>query len=95
MARYIDANKIRYSWTYDEDGTEHDGITLESIVDKVPTADVVEMKHAEWIYNPETVYLKSGYTCSACKHPMWHSHDVPQAFKYCPNCGAKMDGETK
>lgn len=52
-------------------------------------------KHGEWIYNPETLSTNSGYTCSVCKDPMWHAHDVKQAFKYCPNCGAKMDGETK
>ena len=57
----------------------------------ITTADVVDVKHGRWIYNPETIYLKSGYTCSACRHPMWHSPDVPQAFNYCPNCGAKMD----
>ena len=40
MERYIDANKIVYSWQFDADGNQHDGVTLESIVDKVPTADV-------------------------------------------------------
>ena len=56
----------------------------------LPTADVAEVKHGEWIYCPETLHLKSGYTCSVCKDPMWHSPDVPQAFNFCPNCGAKM-----
>lgn len=41
MPRYIDAKKIRYCWMYDADGTEHDGVTLQSVVDKTPTEDVV------------------------------------------------------
>ena len=41
MERYIDAKKIRYCWMYDADGKEHDGVTLQSVIDKVPTADVV------------------------------------------------------
>lgn len=43
MSRYIDANKIRYMWQYNDDGTHHDGVTLESIIDRIPTADVVEV----------------------------------------------------
>lgn len=43
MPRYIDAEKIRYCWMYDEDGTEHDGVTLQSIVAKIPTEDVVKV----------------------------------------------------
>lgn len=57
----------------------------------IHTADVQKLKHGEWIYHPETFCTKSGFTCSVCKDPIWHSHDVKQAFKYCPNCGAKMD----
>lgn len=41
MPRYIDAKKIRYCWMYDSDGEEHDGVTLQSVIAKVPTADVV------------------------------------------------------
>ena len=40
MPRYIDAKKIRYCWMYDADGKEHDGVTLQSVIDKVPTEDV-------------------------------------------------------
>lgn len=35
--RLIDADKIIYSWMYDNDGQEHDGVTLQSIIDKIPT----------------------------------------------------------
>ena len=91
MARYIDANKIRYSWTYDEDGTEHDGITLESIVDKVPTADVSEVDHGKWEW-----YRELEYTCSRCNSTTEVDEVMGRPlYNFCPYCGAKMDGETK
>lgn len=54
-----------------------------------PAADVVEAVHGRWIKH-------EGYTeCSECGH--WY--DSPESeytgdrSNYCPNCGAKMDGE--
>lgn len=41
--RLIDADRIVYSWHIDADGEEHDGVTLESIIDKIPTVDAVEV----------------------------------------------------
>ena len=41
MPRLIDADRIVYSWVIDNDGEEHDGITLQSIIDKMPTVDAV------------------------------------------------------
>lgn len=35
--RLIDADKIVYMWTRDADGEEHDGIILQSIINKMPT----------------------------------------------------------
>ena len=39
----IDRNQIRYFWVEHEDGTEYDGITLQSIINKMPTVDAVEI----------------------------------------------------
>lgn len=41
MAEYIDRRKIRYTWWQKQDGTITDGVTLQSIIDDIPTADVV------------------------------------------------------
>lgn len=43
MSRYIDADKIIYSWQIDPDGQEHDGVTLQSIINKMPSIDAVEV----------------------------------------------------
>lgn len=61
-------------------------------VDAQAAADVAPVVHARWIYVEETLATSSGYCCSACRRPRWLSPDVPEVFKYCPKCGAKMDG---
>lgn len=60
------------------------------VLDTVPAADVVEVRHGQW----HDVYMSSASsfvgTCSVCGI----SNDIPPVplAKYCPNCGAKMDG---
>lgn len=55
---------------------------------KLPAADVAPVVHGEWIGN------KGGFwemaTCSMCdeKYPC-----VGMAPNFCPNCGARMDGD--
>ena len=68
---------------------------LLGLIEKAPTVDATPVVHARWIYEKETLATSSGYCCSACRRPRWISPDVPEAFKYCPKCGAKMDGERK
>ena len=41
--RLIDADKIVYMWKQDINGDFHDGVTLESIVDKTPTENVNDL----------------------------------------------------
>ncbi|MDV3427396.1 MAG: hypothetical protein LIR50_10070 [Bacillota bacterium] len=50
------------------------------------TADVVPVVHGEWISECEP-----HYECSECHH-WFHLY---QYMNYCPNCGAKMDGEER
>lgn len=55
----------------------------------IPSADVVEVVHGEWIYNRGQAYGEPLYFCSVCISggSEWGED------KYCPNCGAKMDGD--
>lgn len=52
----------------------------------LPSADVVQVRHGRWEnYSPITI------KCSRCGHVI---HDWRYSeCKYCPNCGAKMDGD--
>ena len=51
----------------------------------IPTADVVEVRHGEWI--KEEDYL---YKCSLCGDKAFLRLGG-NPCNYCPNCGAKMD----
>lgn len=62
---------------------------------EMPAADVAEVVHGKWFWADD------GYCrCSECtqKAPLVQPlDDEPEAVmtKYCPNCGAKMDGREK
>lgn len=64
------------------------GHTIRSIIDEIPTADVVEVRHGRWVKrqfaDEPTVF---GFRCSECHL----TFDVNS--NYCPNCGADMRGE--
>lgn len=64
---------------------------LKEVLDDTPTADVAEGKHGYWVYNRGQTFGEPRYFCSLCidggSDNGWDN--------YCPNCGAKMDGERK
>ena len=61
------------------------------LIEKKPTADVVEVKHGEWhlLYN----CANEGVYCSVCHKKVYKTDYANQKIKspFCPNCGAKMD----
>ena len=65
---------------------------VKAVADAAPTIDAEPVRHGVWEYQPATLGTKAGYQCTACRGSVWNSPDVPQAFKRCPECGAKMDG---
>lgn len=91
MAEYIERSAAikaaKHAWAK--------GLEPSQYIEALPAADVAPVVHARWIYEKETLATSSGYCCSACRQPRWISPDVPEAFKYYPKCGAKMDGERK
>ena len=67
----------------------------------IPTADVVEKKQSRWVWDGNGMDIGCGaWVCLACgsKPETWWETDCRYAPKryaasrYCPNCGAKMDG---
>ena len=64
---------------------------VESIVGwmECNTVDAVEVVHGEWVVCGDGEYVP--FMCSACgKTTSWYHK---QTANYCPNCGAKMDGD--
>ena len=50
------------------------------------------IKHGHW---KESKCLDDCFwVCSCCKFPS-EAVAAPKLYKYCPNCGARMDGDTK
>lgn len=77
--RLIDADRLLQGYE------DHDFIDTH-IVWNAPTVDAVPVMHGEWLDR------NGGYqfgTCSVCGD-RWGSISV---MKYCPSCGARMDGE--
>ena len=59
----------------------------------IPSADVVERKHGEWIPKFNADYNAYDYTCSVCgAEPLTKfgtMHDIVLT-EYCPYCGSRM-----
>ena len=77
----------------------HDAIEIMAEVQYMPAADVVEVRHGEWIETQEPLGWRDVdcIECSVC-HENWiidedsSIDDYECMWHYCPNCGAKMDG---
>lgn len=62
------------------------------VIEQAPTIDPV--KHGKWYITEDMPYfghIQDYLTCSACKG-RFHGTGVEE-WDYCPNCGARMDGE--
>ena len=97
--RYIDADALLKSAVskfkcvpsvgviYCGNGEEiFDGEDLQDFIRAMPTADVVEVRHGEWVRHKENCLHNK---CSVC------SYEHCREDNYCPHCGAKMDGERR
>ena len=70
--------------------------TTKRLVASAPALDVAPVVHARWIMN------HFGAKCSNCLRlycvePSWSEKikHMPPTWIYCPNCGARMDGEAE
>ena len=99
--RLIDANAFRefleqIRQDYREEDTLSSGFAaclIETVQDEyltlAPTVDAVEVVHGRW----EDAYDGDGYVCSICGSDFCVLLNETDRFNYCPNCGAKMDGD--
>ena len=54
---------------------------ITEMIKHIPAADVEPVRHGRWDE------LATFLICSKCKKPFKYQ------YSYCPNCGAKMDGD--
>ena len=84
--RLINANTLPVTTLTDGEYWTKD-VVYKRDIDEAPTVDAVEVVHAEWIPCDHSNEI---YICSNCRFQK-NAHDRLLAF--CPNCGAKMDGD--
>ena len=103
MAKYIEQEDLLELYRMDDPVLNENGhvplpVIRQNIMD-IPAADVSPVRHGHWISLTECA--NAGVYCSICKKKVWKS-DYAWCSKrcrnklqsnYCPNCGAKMDGE--
>ena len=61
-----------------------------TVIKSAPTVDAEPVRHGRWneIEDNVTEHLME---CSVCNEWIMHHHNY--VSNYCPNCGAKMDGD--
>ena len=59
------------------------------VIAEAPTVDAVEVKHGRWTEAEDG----DGAVCSVCGEDFCNVYLEVERFLYCPNCGAKMDGD--
>lgn len=94
MPRYIDADELYdiLSLFYDTEIVRKDKVARfiaeQTLFDikEIPTADVQEVVHGEWMPERAISLKLTAYRCTECRNI------YTAMTRYCPACGAKMDG---
>ena len=98
MAEYIERSAAikaaKHAWAK--------GLEPSQYIEALPAADVAPVVHGRWewfnedVGTPATGYEREwGWRCSHCGGELPDDYDDPDdspTFRFCYNCGAKMDG---
>ncbi len=90
--KFIDAEKCIEEFmtaVYDILSDDEDNLRANQIIDTfddLPAADVQEVKHGKWQFAGDGII-----ECSICEETYTVTALLPRNF--CPNCGARMDGD--
>lgn len=85
MSRYVDIEPYEDCRIVLHD--EDKGIRCRDL----PAVDVEEVRHGEWINTGAYVCGEYEFECTECGYTNWHTSEANE--KYCPGCGARMDGD--
>lgn len=95
MDEYIKKNQALccFSGWVDQYGDFHEADEMIEYqrIEQLPAADVVPVRHGRWetdgMMMDDGEYLMT--RCTACGEAYEYGYNMP----FCPNCGAKMDGD--
>ena len=61
----------------------------ELVIDEMSTIEAEPVRHGKWIWEEQV------YNCSVCSHKAYGNilECMDGTYKYCPNCGARMEIE--
>lgn len=98
MAKYIELEALmKYPIRIDHYDKEHGKLDfvlgIESVLEyaeALPIVDVVEVVHGRWVFK-RGCYEADECVCSECGQQL--TTRAKERANYCPNCGARMDGE--
>ena len=89
MDEYIEREAAQTSCRKYSFAESYDAFAVDCILKSIPAADVSPVRHGRWervIPSKSSAKWSTKVSCSSC-HSAGYTH-----HKYCPNCGAKMDG---
>ena len=93
MAEYIEREVLLSDICDDMCGLKYTGVCencrVVALIADAPAADVAPVVHAEWVVCGDGDNVP--WMCSHCGKTTAHKYKVIYG-KYCPHCGAKMDG---
>lgn len=87
MSKEIGEKGARYAL----DEVKYNGLTIRQWADKITGGEYAPIVHGHWILVNPPVDLIDWEECSVCGYENFYF----SRFKFCPNCGAKMDEVTK
>lgn len=87
MKEYIEREAIRNE-LYDMDAITMMGVAA---INNFPAADVKEVVHGKWIVEQDSMGWNT-HVCSECGCTKRTDTHVSLGWKFCPMCGADMDG---
>ena len=104
LLAFLESNHDDREWMV----SQYNADWIYSWIENQPSADVATVRHGRWMWDVEThgdpmygVDEDFGYRCSECK--VWadeygvdgdiYEEPPTHILHFCPNCGARMDGE--
>lgn len=97
--RPIDANALYDALRDNEFQTFCPLDEVDEVVAAAPAIDYAPVVHGEWVDRIDPFSTTATgkpvheFRCSVCKFKWTNKRTVEEYFKYCPSCGAKMDGK--
>lgn len=76
-------------------------IDAEDVIDDLPSADVAPVRHGMWV-DVDRMQIHdlhgvltwgNSFKCTECQFKTFAVEGHMAQYRYCPNCGARMDGD--